>query len=291
MKLATYHSTQGSLRPGVVRGGRIIDAGSAFQSVNDIVAGGDDALSWLRGLEDEEGVSLDEVRLAPPLVPRNIYCVGWNYLKHFEEGAAKRDEKLPDHPAFFSKTSGTLIGPDEGIPAHEDVTSSLDYEVELTVVIGTPGVTIPPELGLEHVFGYTVGNDVSAREVQRRHGNQWLKGKSLDGFCPLGPWIVTRDEIADPQKLEVICRVNGEERQRSTTDRMIFPVAHLISRLSEGTTLLAGDVVLTGTPEGVALGMEPPAWLTPGDVVECEVSGIGVLRNTVTSSRAEAAEA
>jgi 2,4-didehydro-3-deoxy-L-rhamnonate hydrolase len=162
------------------------------------------------------------------------------------------------------------------------VTSSLDYEVELTVVIGAEGRSIPQDRALDHVFGYTVGNDVSAREVQRRHGNQWLKGKSLDGFCPIGPWIVTRDEIPDPQSLEVSCRVNGEERQRSGTDLMIFPVADLISRLSEGMTLAPGDILLTGTPEGVAMGMEQPRWLQPGDVVECEVASIGVLRNVIS---------
>jgi 2,4-diketo-3-deoxy-L-fuconate hydrolase len=280
MRLATIR-TDGGLRPGLVRDDAVVDISHEFASVNDIVAAGEEGLKRLPDV-DGPSIPLDEVTLGPPLTPRNIYCVGWNYLKHFEEGAAKRDEKLPDHPAFFSKASGTLIGPSDDIPAHQDVTSSLDYEVELTVVIGARGRSISPARALEHVFGYTVGNDVSAREVQRRHGNQWLKGKSLDGFCPLGPWIVTRDEISDPQTLEVICRVNGEERQRSRTDRMIFPVADLISRLSEGMTLVPGDVLLTGTPEGVAMGMENPRWLQPGDVVECEVSSIGVLRNAVS---------
>jgi 2,4-diketo-3-deoxy-L-fuconate hydrolase len=280
VRIATFASGRGA-RPGVVRDGMVIDVGSLYASVNDIVSRGESALERLREVEDADGVPLDEVTLLAPLVPREIFCVGWNYLKHFEEGAAKRDEQLPEHPAFFSKVLGTVIGPGDAIPAHEDVTASLDYEVELTVVIGAPGTSIPRERALEHVFGFTVGNDVSARDVQRRHGGQWLKGKSLDGTCPLGPWIVTRDEIGDPQQLQVACRVNGEQRQRSTTDLMIFPVADLVSRLSEGMTLRPGDILLTGTPEGVGMGMDPPTYLVAGDVVECEVSGIGVLANRV----------
>lgn len=281
MRLVTF-DPGGGPRPGAVREGRIVDLSSLYPSINEIVDQGAVALERLAELDDPQGPLVEDVKLCAPIVPRNIFCVGWNYLKHFQEGAAKRDEELPEHPAFFSKASGTLIGPEDLIPAHPDVTSSLDYEVELTIVFGEPGRDIPRDGALDHVFGYTVGNDVSAREVQRRHGGQWLKGKSLDGLCPLGPWIVTSDEIPDPQSLEVSTRVNSEERQRSTTDRMIFEVADLISRLSEGMTLRSGDVLLTGTPEGVAMGMESPRYLAPGDVVECEVSSIGVLRNTVS---------
>ena len=276
-------------RPGLVRDGRVIDISSHYASLNDVIVDGDSALARVGEIDDAGAVNLSEVRLRAPLVPQNIFCVGWNYLKHFEEGAAKRDEKLPEHPAFFSKAFGTVIGPEDDIPAHSDVTRSLDYEVELTAVIGAPGASMTRETALDNVFGYTVGNDVSARDVQRRHGGQWLKGKSLDGLCPLGPWIVTRDEIPDPQKLEVSCRVNGEERQRSTTDLMIFPVAELISRLSEGMTLQPGDILLTGTPEDVAMGMDDPTYLMPGDTVECEVSSVGVLRNAVSDSPAGSA--
>lgn len=228
-----------------------------------------------------EEFALDEVQFEPPLEARNIFCVGWNYLRHFEEGAGRRNEELPEHPAFFSKATGTLLGHGRPIPSHRGVTESLDYEAELTVVIGRPGRDIPMERALDHVFGYTVGNDISARDLQRRHGGQWLKGKSLDGSCPLGPWVVTADEVGNPQGLRVSCRVNGQVRQDSPTAAMIFPVAELISRLSEGMTLRPGDILLTGTPEGVGMGMDPPTYLRPGDVVECEVSGIGVLRNSV----------
>ena len=283
MRLASFR-TAGGVRPGIVRGDRIVDAGGVYASVEEIVAAGDEAIARLQEIQDADGIPLDEADLGPPLVPRSVYCVGWNYLKHFEEGAAKRDEELPEHPAFFSKSVGSVIGPHDDVPLHEAVTEKLDYEVELTVVIGRTGSTIDPRNALKHVFGYTVGNDVSAREVQRRHGGQWLKGKSLDGTCPLGPWIVTRDEIPDPQAVEVISRVNGEERQRSTTELMMFPVADLISRLSEGMTLYPGDVLLTGTPEGVGMGMEPQVWLTDGDVVECEIPAIGSLRNVIRAS-------
>ena len=280
MRLASFR-TDGDVRPGIIRGERVVDAGGLYGSVEDVVVAGDEALKRLREIEDDDAVPLDEVELAAPLTPRSVYCVGWNYLKHFEEGAAKRDEELPEHPAFFSKAVGSVVGPHDDVPLHESVTSKLDYEVELTVVIGRTGSTIAPGDALQHVFGYTVGNDVSAREVQRRHGGQWLKGKSLDGTCPLGPWIVTRDEIPDPQTVEVISRVNGEERQRSTTELMMFPVADLVSRLSEGMTLYPGDVLLTGTPEGVGMGMEPQVWLAGGDVVECEIPAIGSLRNVI----------
>jgi 2,4-didehydro-3-deoxy-L-rhamnonate hydrolase len=283
VRLASFR-TAGGVRPGIVRGDRIVDAGGVYASVEEIVAAGEEGLARLREIQDGDGIPLDEAELASPLIPRSVYCVGWNYLKHFEEGAAKRDEELPEHPAFFSKSLGSVVGPHDDLPLHEAVTEKLDYEVELTVVIGRKGRTIDPIDALEHVFGYTVGNDVSAREVQRRHGGQWLKGKSLDGTCPLGPWIATREEIPDPQAVEVISRVNGEERQRSTTELMMFPVADLISRLSEGMTLYPGDVLLTGTPEGVGMGMEPQVWLAEGDVVECEIPAIGSLRNVIRAS-------
>jgi 2,4-didehydro-3-deoxy-L-rhamnonate hydrolase len=283
MKLVTFES-DGVTKPGLVTDGKVVDLSSLYQSMNELIADGDTALERIGEVPAGDGPNLGDVTLRAPLAPNNIFCVGWNYLAHFEEGAGKRDEELPEHPAFFSKSSGTAIGPDAEVPSHQNVTSKLDYEVELTVVFGAPGADIPEAEALRHVFGYTIGNDVSAREVQRRHGGQWVKGKSLDGTCPLGPWIVTPDEIPDPQKLDIGCRVNGEQRQKSSTERMIFPVADLIHRLSEGLTLQPCDIMLTGTPEGVAMGMEDPQWLQPGDVIECEVASIGVLRSTVASS-------
>jgi 2,4-diketo-3-deoxy-L-fuconate hydrolase len=281
MKLATFWSG-GSARPGLVDGDEIVEL-SGFSSTLEVIERGPEARADLEAaLGEGRRRPLDENDLAAPVTPPVVYGVGWNYLKHFEEGAAKRDEDLPEHPAFFVKSRGSVIGPYDDIPLHAEVTSQLDWEAELGVVVGRVMKDATPAAALDYVFGYTVGNDVSAREVQRRHGGQWVKGKSLDGTCPLGPWIVTADEIGDPQSLTVESRVNGEIKQKATTDRMIFPVAELLARLSQGMTLYPGDVLLTGTPEGVGMGRTPPEYLAEGDVVECEVSGIGTIRNRIT---------
>jgi 2-keto-4-pentenoate hydratase/2-oxohepta-3-ene-1,7-dioic acid hydratase in catechol pathway len=279
VRFVTFRSDDGP-KPGLVVGEEVADLSGDFGSVLDIISTGATA--------DAEKVAssaplkrLDELTLDAPVRPPSVYCVGWNYLRHFEEGAGKMDVELPEHPAFFSKSRGSVIGPFDDIPLHASVTKQLDWEAELTVVIGRPLRDGSPDDSLEYVFGYMVGNDVSARELQKRHGGQWLKGKGLDGTCPLGPWIVTADEIPDPQSLGVTSRVNGETKQDSSTDRMIFPVAELLARLSEGMTLHPGDVLLTGTPEGVGMGRSPQEFLGGGDVVECEVSGIGAIRNAV----------
>ncbi|MPZ70399.1 MAG: 5-carboxymethyl-2-hydroxymuconate isomerase, partial [Actinobacteria bacterium] len=214
MRLVTFE-VGGVARPGVVDGGEIVDLGASFESINAVIRGGAEAEA-LTTIEEViaagERVSLEGTKLAAPLVPENVFCVGWNYLKHFEEGAAQSDEELPEHPAFFSKSRTSVTGPFDDVPSHAGVTDKLDWEAELAVVIGTRGRDLTPENALEHVFGYTVGNDLSARDLQRRHGGQWIKGKSLDGTCPLGPWIVTRDEIADPQDVVVYSSVNGVEK-------------------------------------------------------------------------------
>ena len=281
MRLVTFRTPEGP-RPGLVTGEAIADLGARWPSLLSLLEAGAAALREVEAVAAEATrIDAEGAALASPLPAPTVYCVGWNYLKHFEEGAAKRDEELPEHPAFFSKSPPSVIGPFDPIPSHAQVTSQLDWETELAVVIGTEGRDIPVERALDHVVGYMAANDVSAREVQRRHGGQWLKGKSLDGTCPLGPWIATRDEVPDPQTLEVWARVNGDEKQRSSTARMIFPVAELIARLSEGMTLRVGDVLLTGTPEGVGMGRDPQEFLAPGDVVECGVDGIGSVRNHV----------
>ncbi|HYZ30680.1 MAG TPA: fumarylacetoacetate hydrolase family protein [Crenalkalicoccus sp.] len=221
--------------------------------------------------------------LAPiPRPRRNVLCVGRNYMDHVAEGDRTRgitQSELPKYPQFFTKAPECVIAPEEPIPAHRGVTEWLDYEVELAAVIGTEGANIPRERALDHVFGWTIGNDVSGRELQRRYG-QWFKGKSLDRSCPLGPWIVPAAEL-DALNTDIMCRVNGETRQSSNTSKMIFDVAEIIRQLSLGFTLRPGDVILTGTPEGVGYAMQPPRTLQPGDVVECEIAGIGVLRNRV----------
>jgi 2-keto-4-pentenoate hydratase/2-oxohepta-3-ene-1,7-dioic acid hydratase in catechol pathway len=252
-----------------------------------IIKGGAPALAAIRSLAGEPPSAAirrlsDLTILAPiPRPERNIFCVGRNYLAHVEEGdrVSKAETKLPEWPQFFSKPPQSVIGPNETIPHHGATTRCLDYEVELAVVIGREGRDIPESAALEHVFGVTIGNDITARDLQRRHG-QWLKGKGLDRSCPLGPWIVTRDEL-DPTDLALSLSVNGELRQKSRTSNMIFPIPTIIAQLSAGMTLLPGDVILTGTPEGVGYAMDPPRYLQPGDHIEAIIEGVGALENTV----------
>jgi 2-keto-4-pentenoate hydratase/2-oxohepta-3-ene-1,7-dioic acid hydratase in catechol pathway len=227
---------------------------------------------------------LDRVMLLAP-IPRprkNVFCVGWNYLDHFKEGEKTRTQKveLPAHPAFFSKAATAVTGPHDPIPFDPKVSEKIDWEVELGVIIGPGGRNIAEADAMRHVFGYTVVNDVSARDLQRRH-NQWFKGKSLDGSCPMGPWIVTADEVADPNDLRVITRVNGVVKQDSSTSYFYFKLPRVVAELSLGLTLEAGDVIATGTPSGVGYARTPPEYLKPGDVLETEVVGIGLLRNKI----------
>ena len=221
--------------------------------------------------------------LAPiPRPRRNVFCVGRNYMDHVAEGDRTRgitNSELPKFPQFFTKAPDTVIAPEDWIPAHAGVTQWLDYEVELAAIIGTEGTNISREQALDHVFGWTIGNDVTGRDLQRRYG-QWFKGKSLDRSCPLGPWIVPAAEL-DALNTGIRCFVNGEKRQDSNTSKMIFDVREIIRQLSVGFTLRPGDVVMTGTPEGVGYAMQPPRTLKPGDVIRCEIDGIGSLTNTV----------
>jgi 2-keto-4-pentenoate hydratase/2-oxohepta-3-ene-1,7-dioic acid hydratase in catechol pathway len=230
---------------------------------------------------------LSAVRLLAP-IPRprkNILCLGLNYADHAAESAAAqgRGPVILEHPVVFTKAVTSVTGPDADVPYDEGVTTQLDWEVELGVVIGTSGRAIPADKALEHVFGYTVINDLSARDLQFRH-KQYFLGKSLDGTCPMGPWIVTADEVPDPQSLELRCRVNGELKQHGNTRDQLFPVAEVIAILSRGMTLEAGDIIATGTPAGVGFARRPPEFLRPEDVVECEVAGIGRLRNRIVKA-------
>ena len=219
---------------------------------------------------------LAKVRLLAPIVPpRNVFCLGRNYADH----AAERGAAVPEHPVYFTKPPACVIGPGERV-THHAVTKELDYEVELTAVIGVGGRDIQRGNALRHVFGYTVINDVTARDLQKKHG-QWFKGKSLDTFCPMGPVLVPADEIPDPQNLAVSLRVNGQVRQSSHTSKMIFPVDQCIEVLSQGLTLVPGDVIATGTPDGV--GAATGNFLKVGDRMEAEVERIGVLPNRVAA--------
>ncbi|HWP34739.1 MAG TPA: fumarylacetoacetate hydrolase family protein [Thermodesulfobacteriota bacterium] len=230
------------------------------------------------------GTPLERVRVLAP-IPRprkNVFCIGWNYLEHFAEGQGFRPagQELPEHPVFFTKPPTSVIGPYDPIPFDPAVSEKIDWEVELAVVIGPGGKNIPEARAYEHVFGYTVLNDVSARDLQRRHGGQWFKGKSLDGACPIGPWIVTADEL-DPNNLRVMTRVNGVVKQDSNTRHFYFKIPRIIAELSLGMTLEPGDIISTGTPQGVGFARTPPEFLKPGDLLETEIEGIGVLRNRV----------
>ncbi|HEX7134510.1 MAG TPA: fumarylacetoacetate hydrolase family protein [Iamia sp.] len=219
--------------------------------------------------------ALDDRTLPPPIQPGKIICVGLNYVDH----GAETGLALPSAPLLFAKLGSSVIGHGAPIvlPARSD---QVDYEAELGVVIGEPARGVPVRAALDVVAGYTCVNDVSARDFQFADG-QWLRGKSQDTFCPLGPVIVPADEVPDPQALEVECRVNGELRQRASTAAMIFGVAELISYISHGISLEPGDLIATGTPAGVGMSMEPARYLADGDVVEVAIAGIGTLRNPV----------
>lgn len=267
-----------------------------FGSVQAIIDGGAGAMASLRALVDEADsgsfpaaryAAADVTLLAPIPTPRkNVFCVGRNYAEHVAEGnrAQNIDLALPEHPVFFTKPSTAVIGTGAAVSIFPHVSTAIDYEVELAVVIGIAGRDIPRARALDHVFGYTILNDITARDVQRRHGGQYFKGKGLDDSCPIGPWIVTADEIPDAANLAITTRVNGELRQNGRTGSMIFDIPTLIASLSEGMTLEAGDILATGTPEGVGYAMTPPRFLTDGDVVLCEIEGIGRLENPVRTA-------
>jgi 2-keto-4-pentenoate hydratase/2-oxohepta-3-ene-1,7-dioic acid hydratase in catechol pathway len=295
MKLATYSALpSGEPRPGlVIDDKRIVDIPAALGADADtatmlgIIRAGAPMLARLRALAAKPpagAVSLADVKLHAP-IPRpakNVFCVGWNYLPHFEEGAKKlqEDRKLPEWPVFFSKATTSVTGPYDTVPFHSHVSTQCDWEVELGVIIGPGGKDIAQADAMAHVWGYTVINDVSWRDLQRRHGGQWHKGKSLDGSCPIGPWIVTADSL-DHTALAVACRVNGVTKQESNTKHMYFKVPRLIADLSAGQTLEAGDIISTGTPEGVGFARTPAEFMKPGDLLETEIEGIGVMRNPI----------
>ena len=297
MKLVTYSPAAGGTpRPGLVLDGeRIADIpahalatpGVDFSTMLGIIRGGAAARAALDALAARPPaatLAMTEVKLHAP-IPRpakNVFCVGWNYLEHFEEGAKKLQDnrELPQWPVFFSKAPTAVNGPFDPIPFDPSISTSLDWEVELGVVIGPGGKDIKAEDAMDHVWGYTVINDVSWRDLQRRHGGQWHKGKSLDGTCPMGPVLVTADSL-DHANLRVTCRVNGVTKQDSNTKFLYFKLPRLVQDLSMGMTLEAGDILSTGTPEGVGFARNPPEFLNPGDLLETQIEGIGTMRNPI----------
>ena len=285
MRLATFETKWGP-QVGVVNGDSLVPVAAPGLDMIGLIAASRTGLEQARTASGP-AVALSSVTLlAPiPMPRRNILCVGVNYAAHAAEGAGARGMpvQVPERPLFFTKNTTTANGPHGDIPHDPAVSDQLDWEVELGVVIGQGGKNIPEADAMRHVFGYLVVNDVSARDAQVGHGGQFFKGKSLDGTCPMGPWIVTADEIADPHKLGLRCRVNGVVKQDANTEDMMFRLPALIMWLSKGMTLLPGDILATGTPSGVGFARKPPEFLHPGDVVECEVDGIGSLRNRVVS--------
>jgi len=300
MKYAMFAPADGSaVRLGLVVGDRVVDLPAALRGVWDeaptsllalIQAG---PAAWQRmstiapsTAKDVGGHShpTSAVRWHAP-IPRptkNVVCLGLNYVEHAKESAQARgrEMKIPTAPVIFTKAPTAVNGPFDDITVDRSATQQVDWEVELGVVIGTSGRNITKAEALRHVFGYTVINDVSARDLQQQH-LQFFKGKSLDGFCPMGPVVVTADEFGDPQNKRLQLRVNGTTKQDGNTANMIFPVNVIIEWLSKGLTLEAGDVIATGTPDGVGMGRTPQEFLVDGDVIETEVEGIGVLRNRI----------
>lgn len=284
MKLVTFQSNIGP-RLGVVR----MDGGVTPIPGIDMLGLIEAGEARLKKARTDTGymLSLAELQLAAPIPTprRNIFCVGMNYREHAAESlrAKGRPVVMPDVPVFFTKATTTVIGPTDDIPFDASVSTKLDWEVELGVVIGRQGKNIRRAAAWDYVFGYTIINDISARDLQNSHGGQFFKGKSLDGTCPMGPWIVTKEDLPDPHKLRLVCRVNGVVKQDWHTGDMIFDIPTLIEWLSRGMTLLPGDVIATGTPHGVGFARNPPEYLKPGDLVECEIEGLGALRNRVVA--------
>jgi 2-keto-4-pentenoate hydratase/2-oxohepta-3-ene-1,7-dioic acid hydratase in catechol pathway len=298
MKLVTYQLLNTTtLKTGIlITSDQVIDIAAEMLARNsntnvttmlDIIDGSEATMAQLREIvaaPKTEPILLNTALLKAP-IPRprkNVFCVGWNYLEHFEEGAttAQDGREIPKWPVFFSKAPTAVNGPYDVIPFDASVSTQLDWEVELAVVLGKSGKNIAEADAMSHIFGYTMANDVTWRDVQRRHGGQWDKGKSLDGTCPIGPCIVTADAI-DPNNLEIECRVSGVVKQKSNTKHLYFKIPRLIHDLSLGQTLEAGDIISTGTPEGVGFARTPPEWMKPGDLLETMIVGIGMMRNPI----------
>ncbi len=231
------------------------------------------------------GIPLEEVRIVSPILypAQDVICLGINYLAHAEESARYKKEAFGGErpvPIYFSKRVNRAVGDGEAVDGHFDIVDSLDYEVELAVIIGRDAKNVAKENAFDYVFGYTILNDISARNLQTAH-KQWYFGKSLDDFTPIGPWIVTKDEFSTPPAIGIRSYVNGELRQDSNTSLMITSIADVIHELSAGMTLKAGTIIAMGTPAGVGMGFEPPKFLKKGDVVRCEIDGIGSLTNEI----------
>lgn len=268
----------------------VLDPG--LGTVDDVVRGGPNALDEVRSAAGKQPeVPVDSVTLGAPLqrYNRDVLCTGWNYLDHFYESAGKREGQeptaLPEHPTFFTKGPDTVVGPTAPIAYDHELSKKWDYEAEVAIVIGRDGRSIPPADAMDHIFGFLLANDVSQRDLQRAHGGQWLKGKSIDQTMPLGPWVTTPDDVDDPACLPLECELNGQVMQQASTADMHFTYAQIIAELSAGMTLRAGDLVLTGTPSGIGNAREPAVFLRDGDLLVTRGGPLGELRNRVEYRR------
>ena len=286
MKLVRYSVNGRSPQVGLVQQDQLIDLSAIVPSMQAIIALSAEGLAVVQQhAAQNRGIPLADVTLHAPLLPqRNVMCLGRNYVEHARESFAAVGEafSLSEVPVIFTKATTAVSAPNAPIPFDPNVSDKIDWEVELAVIIGKQGKNIPAEHAMSYVFGYTVLNDITARDLQRQ-GKQFFKGKSLDGSCPMGPWIVTADELTDPHNLDIRCLVNDVEKQASNTRHMIFDIPTTIAYLSRGMTLLPGDIIATGTPDGVGFARTPPEFLRPGDVVQSIVEGIGAIRNVVTA--------
>ena len=288
MKLVTFEAGS-DIAAGYIDGDEAVacaEGAGARRAVLEVIAGGKDALAAWRGNSGRR-LPLADVRLLSPIPEplRDVFCVGKNYYAHAAEfhssgfDSSAREE-VPSHPVVFTKATTSVCGPGDTVKGSLDPTGSVDYEGELGVVIGKRCFQTASDDAYDHVFGYVIVNDVTSRQLQKDH-NQWVIGKGIDTFCPMGPWIATADEIGDVTALELVTEINGEERQRATVADLIFDIPTLIETLSRTMTLLPGDIIATGTPVGVGIGFKPPRYLNPGDTMRVSITGLGTLENTI----------
>ena len=253
----------------------------------ELIAAGPELLARLA---NAQAAPVDGAELLAPIPrpSRCVFCVGWNYLEHFEEGKGNRGDNydppdIPEYPTLFSKPPTSVIGPGGGVLHPGRVSEQLDWEIELAVIIGKGGRNISQADAMAHVFGYTIAVDVSVRDLQRRHGAQWFKGKSLDTHCPLGPWIVTADQLPDPYAVHLELTVNGDVKQSDPASLMVFTLPRIIEEFSLGMALEPGDVILSGTPSGIGYARKPPEFLKVGDEMVATITGIGSLANPIVA--------
>jgi 2-keto-4-pentenoate hydratase/2-oxohepta-3-ene-1,7-dioic acid hydratase in catechol pathway len=283
LRLLTFRAG-GNLRLGLLREDQVVELEGDMLA---LIEAGEEGLATVRRAASSARSTVHRLAdidiVAPIPHPRgNVIAIGRNYAAHAKEGV--QEGKAPEPPTVFSKAVTSIAGPYDDVVIDPDVSVQVDWEVELGVITGARGRNITRAQAAEHVFGFTTLNDVSARDMQFGWGGQFFKGKSVDGYCPMGPWIVTRDEVPDPQALRLTLRVNGMVKQDGNTRDMIYPVDSLLEWVSKGMTLLPGSIIATGTPDGVGLYRKPPEFLKPGDVMESEVEGVGKLRNRIVAA-------